>query len=294
MEEFKRKKQEALAKKGSSLTTSPTKPADGGAGSCSSNGGATLADLPPGLPLRPAASSSDGGHVAAAQAAPPTAPKPEATAEAAAAAAPAPAAAAEAESLRQQVGQLLESMDGLHRALQDERLNSSQLEGQLAEQQARLRELHDANAQLQAAAAAAEAAPAVVAPGEGAQQQHQELQLELAETRAQAERYAHAAENLSAELAAARQEQEAAAAEAAAAQEQGYSQIADYKYQLDLLREQLEGQAGQLEEQAQRLEVAAAGSQRAEEQLVALSTQLAQQQEETELVQVRCTGTAQG
>ena len=149
----------------------------------------------------------------------------------------------------------------LHRALHDERANSTQLEERLAEQQAQLRALTDANAQLSAAEGAsasdAEAAAAAAAAAEQAQR-------ELAQARAQAERYAAAAENLSSELGAARQEadaaaaqlaavqeaaavqlaagQEAAADEAAAAQEGNFSLIADYKQQLDEAREALEAQ----------------------------------------------------
>jgi len=89
----------------------------------------------------------------------------------------------EAQALKDQVAQLLESVDGLHRALNDERYNSTQLEDQL-------RELRESKAAAEAAAvdgvAAATDAAALVA--------------ELEESRASASRYAMAAETSSAEL----------------------------------------------------------------------------------------------
>lgn len=166
--------------------------------------------------------------------------------------APSAAAAAltpdgDAESLREQVGRLLTSMDELHRALADERVNSSQLEQQVQEQQARLRQLTDANAQLSAAAAGDDQAAAGAAAA---------AQAELAEARAQAERHAAAAESLSAELgsaqaAAAAAEQRAAELEAelGAAQEGGFARIAEYKQALDEAQERLDSQAAQLEAQ---------------------------------------------
>ena len=233
LEEFKLKKQQALAKKPPSAATSPSKPPAAPAAAPDGS-----SDLPPGQPSeRPPGLSVHSGAATAAPA----------------------VTNGEAESLRQQVGELLSGMDDLHRALQEERLNSGQLEQQLQEQQARLRELLETNAALQAAASAA-AAPAAADP---------HLQQELEEARAQAQRYAQAAESLSAELAAA---QEAAAAEAAAVEEAKFAQIAEYKQRED--------------EAAEALAAAQAGSQRSEDQLVALSTQLAQQQEEMHALQV--------
>lgn len=213
LEEFKRKKQQALAKKGpsASATTSPDKagPRQSAAPAApttqaepvpdlppqlAARGGTSLAELPPGLPLSP--DGSVGGSATGVPAVPANLPAPQTaslTPEAAGPGAGSSGAEAEAAALRQQVGQLLESVDQLHRALHDERANSTLLEQQLAEQQARLRQSTDQNEQLAAAAAAASAsAPSAEAAlqqarqeAQQAQQAEQALRAELEEVRAQ-------------------------------------------------------------------------------------------------------------
>ena len=89
----------------------------------------------------------------------------------------------EAQALKDQVAQLLESVDGLHRALNDERYNSTQLEEQL-------REFRESKA----------AAEAVAIDGVAAAADAAALVAELEESRASASRYATAAETASSEL----------------------------------------------------------------------------------------------
>jgi hypothetical protein len=173
----------------------------------------------------------------------------------------APSQEEEAEALREQVAHLLQSVDDLHHALNDERYNSSQLEQQLQNQQIQLSQLHNAHAEPmhQPGPGGAMAAlrqqvsdlqAALVSTQEHQQEGEEvaeassvaELLRDLEETRAQAHRYAAAAEAVSAELGELQEEHAALREEMERLQEDAFSQIADYKQQIDELREQLEGE----------------------------------------------------
>lgn len=125
----------------------------------------------------------------------------------------------ENDNLREQLSELIQGMDELHRALNDERVNSSQMESRVAELQEALAKAHH---------------------GEGVPGEEMEagdnLVKELEETREAASRYAAAAETMSKELEESRGKNEDLLAELAAAQE-AMDSIGLYKQRIDELEE---------------------------------------------------------
>lgn len=160
----------------------------------------------------------------------------------------------EKDDLKAQVSHLLKSVDDLHRALQEERGNSAQLEERLLALQA-------SGANAPSGPTDAHAAMDIL------------VQTELQETREAASRYATAAEAAAEELARIQEERDGLQAELAAAQET-FGRIAEYKQMIDEFEEQLEAaRAG-----AQAASSAEAAAQAAKEQLAEAAAQQAQQE----------------
>ena len=170
------------------------------------------------------------------------------------------------QGLKDQVSQLLQSVDDLHRALNDERYNSSQLEDQL-------RELREAKA----VAPNDTAAASTNATASRTEEEVAELAAELEESRASATRYAVAAESMSSQLAEATEKIEDLSSELESAQS-ALDRIGEYKLQIDDLEAALE--EAQTAAAAQKSTEQEA-THRAEEQLVALASRLAEKESAT-------------
>ena len=124
----------------------------------------------------------------------------------------------EVQGLKDQIAQLLESVDGLHRSLNDERYNSTQLEEQLQDLRKQISSSGGGGASSSSEAA---------------------LTAELEDSRAAASRYAAAAETMSAQLEEANERMENLTSQLGAA-ETALTSIADYKKQIDALQGELE------------------------------------------------------
>lgn len=190
-------------------------------------------------------------------------------------------------SLQGQVSQLLASVDELHRALQDERLNCSQLEEQLADRQAALLEVHQELASVRAtadeAAAAADGGRAEAAALRGEVEELREQLAAAATAAAASEVAAQELEARSAQLAEARAEAEVARAAAQAAQAEAQAAQAEAEHHRELaarMKAELRDQAAAAEEAAEAEAAEASALAAAEARVGELEAALAGEREE--------------